>query len=109
MCRYAKSGVTFKLGSAKVCSPVIFETYFSYLKDVFFLLLLNCAISIDSYTSIKKSYSFINFSLLIYDVILLLNCLVVSPDESQIFIEGHPLTAKVPDRGSFLALCLFVC
>ena len=46
---------------------------------------------------------------MIYDVILLLNCLVVSPDESQIFIEGHPLTAKVPDRGSFLALCLFVC
>ena len=24
-------------------------------------------------------------------------------------VTGHPLTAKVPDRGSFLALCLFVC
>ena len=27
----------------------------------------------------------------------------------QIIIEGHPLTTKVPDRGSFLALYLFVC
>ena len=27
-------GVTFKLGSAKVCSPAIFETYFSFHKDV---------------------------------------------------------------------------
>ena len=27
-------GVTFILGSAKVCSPAIFETYFSYDKDI---------------------------------------------------------------------------
>ena len=27
-------GVTFNLGSAKVCSSTIFETYFSYRKDI---------------------------------------------------------------------------
>ena len=27
-------GVTFNLGSTKVCSPAIFETYFSYHKDI---------------------------------------------------------------------------
>ena len=27
-------GVTFNLGSAKVCSSAIFETYFSYDKDI---------------------------------------------------------------------------
>ena len=27
-------GVTFNFGSAKVCSPAIFETYFSYDKDI---------------------------------------------------------------------------
>ena len=27
-------GVTFNLGSAKVCLPSIFETYFSYYKDI---------------------------------------------------------------------------
>ena len=26
--------VTFNFGSAKVCSPTIFETYFSYGKDI---------------------------------------------------------------------------
>ena len=29
-----KHGVTLNLGSAKVCSPAIFETYFSYQKDI---------------------------------------------------------------------------
>ena len=33
----------------------------------------------------------------------------IQADRLQIFVEGHPLTAKVPDRGSFWALCLFVC
>ena len=28
-------GVTFNLGFAKVCSPTIFETYFSHDKDIF--------------------------------------------------------------------------
>ena len=27
-------GVTSNLGSAKVCSPAIFETYFSYDQDI---------------------------------------------------------------------------
>ena len=27
-------GVTFNLGSAKLCSPAIFETCFSYEKDI---------------------------------------------------------------------------
>ena len=27
-------GVTFDLGSAKVCSPAIYETYVSYDKDI---------------------------------------------------------------------------
>ena len=27
-------GVTFNFGSAKVCSPAIFETFFSYTKDI---------------------------------------------------------------------------
>ena len=27
-------GVTFNLGSAKVCSPAMFETYFSCHKDI---------------------------------------------------------------------------
>ena len=29
-------GVTFNFGSAKVCSPAIFETYFSYDKGIWF-------------------------------------------------------------------------
>ena len=57
-------GVTFNLGSAKVCSPAIFEIYFSYHKDIWIAVTyyyIYFPISIDSYTctSIKKSYSFI--------------------------------------------------
>ena len=59
-------GVTFNLGSAKVCSPAIIETYFSLEKSyvdccnkLLNVLLLNCAISIGSYTSINTFYSFI--------------------------------------------------
>ena len=54
-------GVTFNFGSAKVCSPAIFEICFSYDKDIWIaetdsynVLLHNCAISIDSYTPINK-------------------------------------------------------
>ena len=64
--------VTFNLGSAEVCSPAIFETYFSYQNDI--CIAETSAISIDSYTSIDKCYSFIIFSLLINAVIFLLNC-----------------------------------
>ena len=43
-------GVAFNLGTAKVCSPAIFETYLSYDKDIccnllLYIILLNCAIS----------------------------------------------------------------
>ena len=60
--------------SAKVCSPAIFETCFSYDKDIWFAatdyyyaLLCNCANSIGNYcqlltTPINKFYSFIFFS-----------------------------------------------
>ena len=75
--------VIFNLGPAKVCSPAMFETSFSYDKDILiadcllYSLLHNCAISIDSYSPINKIYTFIIFSLLINVVILLLNCLVL--------------------------------
>ena len=32
--RMLNYGVTFNLGSAKVCSPAKIETYFSYKKDI---------------------------------------------------------------------------
>ena len=58
-----KYGVIFNLGAAKVCSPAIIETYFSYYKDIWIAVtdfyVLNCAISIGSYISINKFYSFI--------------------------------------------------
>ena len=64
-------GVTFNFGSAGVWSPPISETLLLYV------LLHNCAISIDSYSPINKFSSLIFFSLLIDAVILLLNCLVL--------------------------------
>ena len=57
-------GVTFTFGPAKVCSPAIFETCFSYGKYLWI-------------APINKFYSFIIFSVLINVVILLLNCLVL--------------------------------
>ena len=76
-------GVTFNFGSAKVCSPDIFETCFCYDKDIwiaasdyyiyFFIIVL---FSIDSYSRNNKVYRLKMFSLLINAVILLLNCLV---------------------------------
>ena len=72
-------GVTFNFGSAKVCSPAIFKTSFSYDKDIWIAAtdyrMHNCSFPIDSYSPINKFYSFIIFSLLINTVILLLNCL----------------------------------
>ena len=53
------------------------------LKDIwigasdYYVLLPNCTISFDSYTSINEFYKYIIFSLLINGVILLLNCLVL--------------------------------
>ena len=48
-----RHGVTFNFGSAKVCSPAIFETSFSRDKDIwiatndYYMHFYNCAISID--------------------------------------------------------------
>ena len=79
-------GVMFNFGSVKVCSPSICETCFSYDKDIWIavtdyynVLLHNCAIFIDSFSPINNFYSFVIFSLLIYAVTLLLNCLVLMP------------------------------
>ena len=68
-------GVTFNFGSAIVCSPAIFETSFSYDKDLWltttdyymYFYIIICAIS--SYTPINKCFCFIVFSLLIDAVI----------------------------------------
>ena len=87
-------GVIFSFGSAKVCSPAIFETCFSYYKDtwtsfsldkdmwiaatdyyIYFYIIVQ--LSIDSCSSFNNFYSFIIFSVLIKAVILLLNCLVL--------------------------------
>ena len=77
-------GLTFNFGSAKVCSPAIFETFFlddKYIwiaaTDYYNALLHNFAISINSYSPINTFYTLIIFSLLINAVILLLNCLVL--------------------------------
>ena len=77
-------GVTFSFGSARVCLPAIFKTYFSYDKviliaanDYYMYFFCNCAISIDIYSPINKFYSITIISLLINNVILLLNCLVL--------------------------------
>ena len=63
--------MTFNLGSGKVCSRAIFETPFSYDKDIwiaatdyymhFYIIVL---FSIDSNSLINKFYSFINFGVL---------------------------------------------
>ena len=79
-------GVNFDLGSAKMFSTVIFETFFFYHKDTRYMnccnpllhiLLPICAISIDSCTSYDKFYSFITFGSLINSVDFLLNCLIL--------------------------------
>ena len=56
-------GVTFNFDSAKVCAPGIFETCFSYDKDVwiavtdyymYFYIMLHSAISIDINSLVNK-------------------------------------------------------
>ena len=76
--------VNFNFGSAKACSPAIFEPCFSYDKDIwiaatdyymnFYIIVLFPLIAV---LQLKKFYSFIIFSALINAVILLLNCLVL--------------------------------
>ena len=77
-------GVIFNFCSAKVCSPAIFETCFSFDIDAciastdyyiyFYMIVL---FSIDICCPVNKFYSVIGFSLLINVVMLLLNCLVL--------------------------------
>ena len=68
-------GVTFNFGSAKVCSPAIFETRFPYDKDIWiaatYYYMYCYIIVLLSYSPINKFYSFIIFSLLINAVIFL--------------------------------------
>ena len=52
--------VIFNFGFAKVCSPAIFETCWSYDKDIwiaatnYYMHFYNCAFSTDSYSPINK-------------------------------------------------------
>ena len=83
-------GVSF--GSAKVCSPAIFETCFSSDIDIwiaatdyymyFYIIVL---FSIDIYSPVNKFYSVIIFSLLINVVIFLLNCFVFNTSSLHTF------------------------
>ena len=77
-------GVIFSFGTAKVCSPAIFETCFSFDKDIwiaatdyYMYIYIIVPFSIDIYSPVNKFYSVIIFSLLINVVILLFNCLVL--------------------------------
>ena len=76
--------VIFNFGSAKVCSPVIFETSFSYDKDIWIAAIDYCMhfyvivlFPLTAVLQLIKFYSFIIFSILINGFILLLNCLVL--------------------------------
>ena len=68
-----RHGVKFSLGSAKVCSPAIFKTCFSYDKKIW---IAATDYYMYLYFPVNKFYNIIMFSLLINAVILLLNCLV---------------------------------
>ena len=67
-----------------------------------YVLLHNCAISIDSFSLINKFYSFIIFSLLINAISLLLNCLVLMLNKFYSFITFSLLINAV----IFLLNCL---
>ena len=77
-------GLTFYLGSVKVCSSAIFETY-ALLPQIYMVccnwllvvLLLKCPSSLDTYILINKFYNFVIFSVIINAVILLLNYLAL--------------------------------
>ena len=75
------NGVTFNFGSAKVCSPAIYETFFSYDKDIWITAsdyYMHFYIIVLFLSTANKFYSFIIFSLLIDAVILLLNSRVLN-------------------------------
>ena len=67
-------GVTFNFGSAKVCSPAIFDTCFSYDKDIW-IAATEYYMHIIVHFLLTAILKLINFTaLLINAVILLLNC-----------------------------------
>ena len=77
-------GVTFNFGSAKVCSPAIFETCFSYDKDIwiaatdyymYFYIIVQFPLT--AVLQLIKFYTFIIFTILNNAVILLLTCVVL--------------------------------
>ena len=77
-------GVTFKFGSAKVCSPAILKMCFSNDKDIWIVATDYCmyfyiivVFPLAAVLYLIKFYSFIIFSILINAVILLLSCLVL--------------------------------
>ena len=78
-----RNHVIFDFVFAKIFFAARFETYFCH-KDIctavtdyyWVYVVLPCTISFKTYTSIKKFYSFITFTLLVNVIILLLNFLV---------------------------------
>ena len=76
--------VTFNFGYAKVCSPALFETCFSYDQEIWiaandYCMYFNIIMlfSLTAILQLKKFYSFLIFILLIDAVILLMNYLVI--------------------------------
>ena len=76
--------VTFNFGCANVCSSAIFQTSLSCDKDIWIAatdyymhFYITVRFSIGNYSQITKFNSFIIISVLINDVILLLNYLVL--------------------------------
>ena len=76
--------MTFNFGSAKVCSPAIFETCFMtktygllQLIIIYVLFYIIVLFPLTAVLQLIKFYNFIIFSIPINAVILLLNCLVL--------------------------------
>ena len=67
--------VTFDFGSAKMLTTVIFETYQIAPHDYYMYYYIDCTISVDCYSSVKKFYSFITSIFQIDGAILLLKAL----------------------------------
>ena len=77
-------GVIFNFGSARVCSPAIFETCFSYTKAFwiaatyyYMYIYIIVLFPLTAMLQLIIILQLHNFSLLINAVILLLNCLVL--------------------------------
>ena len=87
--------VTFNYGSGKVCSPTIFETSFSYNKDIWILQLINFTASLFKFTdtcchlaiefSCFNTLSLHTFSLLKH----YLNLYITDSESIPIFVLFH--------------------